>query len=232
MSEEFVSLDDVREKAFEYEQQKALQVARFFTGIAGTQRTDWGMSVGRAFQGLIEGKFIQTLSNEVKYFEEQGRIKKDFRSSDTSQMCFAELLKFLEQDIPDPQRLDLLKKIYIVAATEEKSERNSPLPLQFMQLARMLNAGELLVLFSAYQIRNVAIDSQHEFVKLLIDKTGLMFEDLVSRHFDELFKKRLMREKMPGTGGATSIKSLMEPFGLAFCEYVEYYDSNINVEDV
>jgi len=70
MDEEMVSLDELQ-KSFGYERKNALQLARFFTGIAGTKRTDWGTSVGHAFQGLIEGRFLQTLSDEFTFFEEK-----------------------------------------------------------------------------------------------------------------------------------------------------------------
>jgi hypothetical protein len=228
MSNELVSPDD-REKAFEYERQKALRLARFFTGIAGTKRTDWGISVGHAFQGLIEGRGLQTLSDEFEYYEELGRIKKDFRSSEASQMCFVELLKFLEQDIPDPQRLDLLKKIYIVAATEDKSDKNSPLPLQFMQIARSLNAGEILVLFTLRKLGGQEVKLRTELIKKLSHESGLQYDGLIELPYSKLVEMKLVHNidemSLAVTGKIILIRELIEPLGNAFCEYVEHYDS-------
>jgi len=139
-------------------------------------------------------------------------------------MCFTELLKFLEQDIPDPQRLELLKKIYIVAATEEKSTKESPLPVQYMQMARSLSAGELLVLFSAYRIKDIAFaDSQGTFTVLLTNESQLIYGSLVFQYFERLFEKGLLKKIQPGFGNQP-INKLIDPFGLAFCEYIEYYD--------
>jgi hypothetical protein len=223
MSEDLISLD-ARKKAFEYYCDVVLPAAEVLTGIVGTNPTQLFTSVGHVIQGALKDKHFHSLSREFKKYREKGRIKEEFVNSDANQMYLAELLRFLEQDIPDPQRFELLKKIYIVAATEEKSDKDSPLPLQFMQLARSLSAGELLILFCAFRHKSEGIQSRDKLIDMLTSKTGLKYRQLVIRYFDELVSKGLLRNPTGYYSDAEPILKFIEHFALAFCEYVEQYD--------
>lgn len=205
------------EKALKYTKEEILPIAEFFTGVACSSRTKWGRSVGHVVQGVIGGRGLSKLQKEVENYINAGRIKKDFVTSIQGERCLVELLKFLEQEIPDNERLELLKRIYIVSATEEIHDRESPLPLQFMQIARSLTQGEILVLFAAYRIDRTGSPMLREKFDLFVKETKLEYGELVRLHIGSLSAKRLLDQ--PG--------KRMTLMGIAFCEYVSHYDEKI-----
>lgn len=207
------------EKALEYSKEKILPIAEFFTGVACSSRSDWGRSVGHIVQGVIGGRGLSNLQKEVECYIDAGRIKKDFVTSIQGERCLVELLKFLEQEIPDHDRLELLRRIYIVSATEELHNRESPLPLQFMQIARSLTQGEIIVLFTAYRIDRTGSSMLREHFDLFVEETSLKYSELVLQHIQSLSEKRLLRQD----------GKMMTIMGRAFCEFVSYYDEKIAV---
>lgn len=132
----------------------------------------------------------------------------------------------MEQEIPDQERFDLLKKIYIVTATEEKTERMSPLPLQFMQIARTLTPGETLVLFAAFRNGGREVGGQSQYIDLLTQESGLQYAELTRKNFEDLFAKDLLK-KHSGVLASQPLlirENLITPLGKAFCDYVSHYD--------
>lgn len=219
-----ISLED-REKAMRYYQDKLLNLTEFFTGLASANRSQWFNSVGHAVQGLLAGEFLETLRNDYEKYRKAGKIKEDFRSSHLNKACFTELLRFLEQEIPDQERFDLLKKIYIVTATEDKTKRMSPLPLQFMQIARALTPGEILVLFAAFRIGGRDVRDQDEYISLLTQESGLQYSELTYLNFENLFVKNLLKKHSGSRSVPLVIRDyLITPLGKAFCDYVSHYD--------
>lgn len=236
MSEKGLIIPEQYKEAGKYYLENILGPAEFFTGLVGSNRSQVFQSVGHAVQGLLSGKFLQILQQEYSHYRESGKIKEDFRYTDQNQMCFTELLRFLEQEMPDKDRFELLKRIYIVSATEKVFDRNSHVPLQFMQIARELNSGEMLVLSAAHRIaKEIPEEKMPEsvdwrtWVDIISKEAGLLFREIVNKHETTLVEKNLLEEREVLTGNYN-----LKPFfrltrlGYAFCEYVSQYD---HVED-
>ena len=81
-----------------------------------------------------------------------GKIKDEYQFSEQAQACLEEILDFLDNDSPDEIRFTVLKKVFMVAATETISDRDSLLPQQYMRLCRGLPSGEILILSTAYKM--------------------------------------------------------------------------------
>jgi len=56
----------------------------------------------------------------------------------------------LEKVIPDELRFSIIKRVFLVAATESVSDRNSLLPQQYMKICKKLESGEIMVLNATY----------------------------------------------------------------------------------
>ncbi len=207
------------EDAAQYVKEEILRGAEFITGIACSSQAEWARSVGYVVQGVVGGQVVSNLQKEIEYYSDKGRIKKDFVASSQGQRCFVELLRFLEQEIPDQDRIEILKRIYIVSATEEIHDRESPLPLQFMQVARSLSHGEIVVLFAAYRAQINTIVNSDARIDMILEKTGLKYRQLVHMHLQSLMVKRLMD---------TNTNTIL-PMGEDFCEFVCHYDEKIVV---
>ncbi|MDF2636106.1 MAG: hypothetical protein K0R78_2980 [Pelosinus sp.] len=214
-----------RNKVAQYYKDNLLVTAQFFTGLASSKRTEIFKSVGHVVQGMFSDKFLGNLQKEVNNYILAGKIKEDYIISEQNLMCFIELLRNLEENLPDPNRLELLRKIYIVTATEDINDRDSPLPLQFMQMARELTSGEVLVLFAMYRLEGTSVNSQAGFIKQLIEESGLEYTEIVTRIHQSLFNKGFVKSVNDGLAThSILIRDLFTPLGRAFCDYVMHYN--------
>jgi hypothetical protein len=114
------------------------------TGIAASERKELAFSVGHIFQSLRKGQFLSILLKEWNAYRDKGRIKEDYIGTEQHKACLQELLSSLDKDCPDDVKFQTLKKIFMVAATEKASDRNSLLPYQYLRLCSEMTSGEIL----------------------------------------------------------------------------------------
>ena len=169
---------------------------------------------------------------EWEEFYRKGRIKDDYASTPQSRACLSELLRYLDSGVPDEKRLDLLKKIFLVAATEEVSDRESHLPQQFMQICRNLSTGEILVLVTTYTVADQEDykSSEHysaqTWLRLIGDRSGLKHEELVEIHEQSLMEKRLLTKRFHGDRSGVSLGKhfRLSDLGYELCRFLAHYD--------
>ena len=200
------------------------------TGIAASNREKLALSVGRILQGLTAGRFLEILIKEWEKFKKEGRIKDDYESTEQCRTCLQELLDFLDKDLPDEQRFSILKQIFLVAATEDASNRDSHLPLQYMQISRTLTAGEVLVLNATYKVARHKPDKMADsreatdWLKIIARESGLTYLELVEAHENELIKKRLLSDRASrGRRVHRGSHFRLTDLGYVICEYISHY---------
>lgn len=206
-------------------------VAEGITGLASSSRQDLTLSIGHLFQKLRGGQFLSTLLDEWNRYREKGRIKDDYQFSEQHKACLQEMLGFLDKDIPDETRFKFMKQIFLVAATETTSDRNSYLPLQFMRIGRTLTSGEILILNATYHFaRDTSLWTQDNsasiWLQKIADQSGLKHPELVEVHEDELMKKNLLSKRSSGDRSGVKLGShyRLTGLGFSFCNFVEHYN--------
>ncbi len=191
------------------------------TGVASADRQRWALSLGRILQAVRGGKCVDIMKREWESYREQGRIPSDYESTEQHKECLQELLDFLDDPSPDEVRFQALKKIWLLAATESKSNRDDLLPQQYMHLIRSLTAGETIVLFTTFHSA-LSTGSVQEWLQEITRRSGLRHPELVELHEDGLIKKRLIVPraypdrsgiKWSGFGRLTSL-------GQNICEFI------------
>jgi hypothetical protein len=202
------------------------------TGIASSDRKEWGLSIGYLCQRLRGGKFLRTLSDEWNKYREKGKIKDDYMSSEQHQACLQEMLDFLDKDSPDEIRFSFLKKIFLVSATETTSDRNSVIPQQFMKICRNLSSGEILVMQGAYSclkrggIDPNDMDVQH-WLHNVAKESGLIYPSLVESYDSGLECKKIIMDRI--LSDRSGIKPgqyyRLTELGYQICKFIESYDS-------
>ena len=172
-------------------------IAAGLSGVASSDRRDVILAVGRVFQTVRALGFLEALRSEWKEFQEKGRIKPDYLKSEQHKACLQELLDCLDKDSPDQVRFDAIKTIFLTAAIERLSARDSFLPQQYMQTCRTLSSGEVLVLRTIYEA--VLKDDWDRgerrveyWMKEIADRSGLKHPELVLEHEQRLMDKRLL----------------------------------------
>ena len=213
-----------------------------FTGLASSKRENLVRSIGYVLQGLTAGRFLETFAAEWRSYVDEGRIKPDYDSTEQCRCCLQELLDFLDKDLPDDKRFSILKQIFLVAATEEVSDRNSHLPLQYMQIARRLTAGEVVVLNTTYRLAKKGhsfagpggIIHADKWLTAIAEESGLTHNELVEMHEAKLVEKHLLtNRKGTDRSGAYLGETIsrLTMLGYAICEYINHYEDTATVDN-
>lgn len=212
--------------------------AEGLTGITKSEPKDLLTSLGNIAQRIIAGQQLDSVLVEWEKLKEKGKIKNDYASCIQAKYTLLELLRFLDgdSDIPDEDRFQILKKIMLIAATEEKYDRNSVKPLQFMKLVKTLSSGDILVMLTCHHFVNnppqlpISDNTIHvptnSWREVIAEKSGLGSVELVANFEDHLMEKRVLN------GYSTSDKSgvritpyfRLSSLGYEICEYISLYD--------
>ncbi len=200
------------------------------TGIAASDRKELTLSVGHIFQTLRKGQFLSHLSEEWESYRDKGRIKEDYTETEQHRSCLQELLAFLDNDLPDEIRFEVIKKIFLVAASESKSDRNSLMPYQFLRICRSMSSGEMLVLNATYTIAKSGTPPQvtgaNQWLDVIAKESELEHASLVEIYEEDLMKKKLItrRTHSDRSGVAATPHFRLSSLGLELCEYIAAYD--------
>ena len=209
------------------------KVVQGVTGVLTSDKNDLILSLSHIFQKIRGGQFLSVLLDEWNRYEAKGKIKEDYQFTEQHKVCLQELLEFLDKDSPDEVRFRVIKQIFLVAASEEVSDRNSLLPQQFMKIARSLSSGEVVMLKTIWQIANNNESkgkigkSQSDWIKTVADSSGLYYKELVRIHEKGLMDKKLlilMDTFIRATEEQRSRNYRLTELGYEFCNFIEKYD--------
>jgi len=209
-----------------------IELTKGITGITTSSRREVILSISHIFQKIRGGQFLSTFLDEWKKYREKGKVKDDYQFSEQSKVCLQELLEFLDKDSPDEIRFSVLKKIFLVAATEEITDRESFIPQQFMKISRSLSDGEVVLLSAIWSIcmsNTEAFDKNYgadEWIREVIKASGLKHVSLVEIYEEGLMEKRLITRRRHGDGSGVYANPhfRLTDLGYEFCQYIENYD--------
>ena len=210
-----------------------INLIRGITGLATSDKKGLIFSVSKILQNVRATDLLISFKKEWDSWKDKGTIKDDYSTTEQHLNCLHELLNFLDNDIPDKLRFDILKKILFVAASETISKRDDVLPHQFMQISKNLNSGEFMVLFTAYNLAKSSDFkfpenlSAHRWAELIAENSPLKYSSLVQLYEDNLIKYKLLYDRMYNdkSGIQMSQHLSLTSLGLDFCRYVEQYDN-------
>lgn len=208
------------------------ELAQGITGIATSSRSELILSVSHAFQKMRGGQFLSVFLEEWKKYKEKGKIKDDYEFSEQGKVCLQELLEFLDKDSPDEVRFKVLKQIFLVAASEQISDRNSFLPQQFMRIARSLTDGEVMLLSTIYEM-NKAHEGEYDshygasrWIREVTEASGMKHIALVEIHEESLMNKRLLSPRLHGDRSGVQVRPYyrLTDLGYELCQFIENYE--------
>lgn len=206
-------------------------LAEGISGMADSERGSLVRSAGRILRGMVGMKLLSALDEEWNHYREAGRIADDFVGTPQHRECLQEIFDFLDGDCPDEFRFEFIKRLFLAAATEKQSSRESVLPQQFMRIVKGLSSGELLVLattFRLYKERGskgmVAADAESAAVWLerVAENSGLGTVELVELHERVLIEKLLVTARRRGDlSGIFPANYRLSKLAIQLCEFVE-----------
>ena len=224
-------IDKWHEDTGEVIQRTLTSLAEGIPGMASSGRKDLVLSVGYIFQSLIKGQFLSRLGEEWDSYRDKGRIKDDYIDTEQHRSCLQELFDFLDNDSPDEIRFEVMKKVFITAAIETASDRNSLLPYQFLRLCRGMSSGEVIVLNATYEIAKSEsipdVTAAEHWLRNIAEKSGLEHASLVEIYEEDLIKKHLLSRRLHSDRSGVAVKPhyRLTSLGLELCDYIASYDS-------
>lgn len=150
MKEEIIKLDlENPASLMQFLQQPTLQIAEFLTGVLVSDKKDWKLSAGHLIQATIKGNLLTQLGNEIKKYQDDGKIKENFLESDINRASFKELLEFIDSETPDEVRFKAMKSIFFASLNKNSDE---VLAYELMKICRKLSSMEVQILVANYNI--------------------------------------------------------------------------------
>lgn len=206
-------------------------LAEGITGLAATEKKGLILSIGRIFQSIRGGRLLSQLHNEWNAFRDEGRIKDDYQFTEQHQNCLHELLDFLENDIPDKVRFEVIKKIFLVAATEELEPKDSVLPHYYMRICKQLSSGAVLVLLTTYRRIEYSAgrpvprtENLNNWRDWIAGESGLKHRGLVELYDKELENLQLLRPAVYDTNTSIAEHDRLTELGYSLCSFIEAYE--------
>jgi hypothetical protein len=106
-----VKLDDEK-SLMEFLREPTAKMAEAITGILASDQTSWKLSAGKLVQAAIKGKLLTQLGRELEGYRAAGKIKEDYFATHKNQASLYELLKFLDEEVPDEELFAAVKSIF------------------------------------------------------------------------------------------------------------------------
>jgi hypothetical protein len=101
----------------------------------------WMLITGRVVQGALSGQLFQQVNREIKELRDKGRIPDDFADEKKYKYGFrsrAELMKIIDQDPPDADRLEALKAMFYGVNKINATDAERMLSYRLFQIAKGL----------------------------------------------------------------------------------------------
>lgn len=203
------------------------------TGIATLSKKEAIFSISKIFQNIRASHSLKSFADEWGEFKKKGKIKNDYEGTEQHRNLLHELLRFLDNDIPDERRFSVLKKICLTAATEQVTDRDSLLPDQYMRICKNLSSGAILVLLSTYNIaekgqwKDIKHHSARNWIDAVTNESNLVYPELVETYEAELMNYLLLSKRTYGDGSGIypSPHYRLTTLGFELCKYIYEYEN-------
>ncbi len=208
-------------------------VLSYATGITAAKPSDHAKAISTIIQEALKGNAWAGFFAALKSYKDNGRIKSDY--FDTKQA--REGIRLIGQANDDPYSIDedileAMKKIFVVMASEKKSDRGDTLPIALLDIAKGLGKEELLILSAAYKIDKkrtkavrVGVFQSREWLESIASEIGWDVVELVEIHEESLMKKKLITPRIyaDGSGASEEPHYRLSNLGYKLCEFINDY---------
>lgn len=205
------------------------------TGIVKSSPRDLAISWLNIAQRIIRGQKLASVNAEFELLRKKGRIPKDYLNSLQGQYTLTELLDFLENRQVDEQVFQIMKKIFLIAATQ----KDDVIAQQYMRIAKDLTGGEVIVLTTTYRVATVPELSElkfgtgsvfeEEWGGVIANESGLKYTELVLIHAANLVRKKMLypthEVAMSGKNTYMGDHMRLTKLGYGLCEYISQYEA-------
>src|SRR5258708_6566184 len=101
----------------------------------------------------LSGYAVEQFAKEIKAFQEKGKVPDDWAEKPRGFQTWVELLKVIDEDCPDEERLDALKAMFFAVNKVNASDAERITGYQLFQIAKKLSSNDLLILARVSELR-------------------------------------------------------------------------------
>ncbi len=207
------------------------------TGALAAGKAGWFLSGGRLVQAMLKGRLFEQWSKEVKKFQEAGRIPGDFAEKKYGFQTWVELMRIIDDESPDADRLEALKAMFFAVNKVEATEGERIKAYQLWLIAKQLSSGELLLLRTVYLSRSQYasqathpsyIGSYSNWASYMAKAIGHDSRGLIDLHEKKPTEIGLFTPRVHGDGsGISGQDARLSELGLMFCSNIESYEIEV-----
>lgn len=206
------------------------------TGLAASDRKDIIRDLSHLVQRGIQWKLASGLVDVYKDMQRRGKIKEDYENTDQCRQQSSYVFDAIKSDgAIDEKKFGAIKNLFLNSAQERLSDRNSLLPIVLMKKCSELEAGEIVVLETAFRLHNETIANgdttprypagdSHSWPSLIASESGLELPDLVIKYEESLMAKGLLNGRSPGGTIIADLNYHLSGTGLKLCEFIQDYE--------
>lgn len=212
-----------------------IKLGEALTGILASDKNDLILSAGRLVQASLKWKLLTQLGRELNGYIEKGEIKEDYFATNNSQASFNELLSFIDQEVPDEERMRAMKSIFLSSISVNTSDEDERLAYELMQIGKKLSSGGILILKANFDIakgnlrQGLTIDRKDStadsWLSAIANQIGHKLPSLVEAHEQSLVNLALISKRVHQdlSGFKPTSHYRLTPSGYKLCELITRY---------
>jgi len=186
----------------------------------------------RIVQAAFKGEVFHQLGKEVRMLRKKGKLAKDFEKNRYGYQTWVELLTVIDEDIPDQDRLEALKAMFLACNKVNTTDAEHILGYQLFQIAKRLGSNELLVLKVVYELyKKGQIGEGNPLQNSGVGYTR--WSEIVAEHLGHNLKSLVQFANGPlenhqllsghGTESIDVTSGRLTDLGIRFCQNIEQY---------
>lgn len=184
----------------------------------------------RIAHSILKAKIFEQLATEVKHLRERGKLPADFAEKKYGYQSWVDLLKIIDDEAPDEDRLEALKAMFYASNKVNLNDVERIVGYQLFQIAKSLSSNHLMVLRAAYRlmqngtrVSNLgASPSYRDWSNVVAEFSGHYIANLVEHADPLLVQNQLFHARIPPDLLRVVANRLTE-LGVAFCKNIDTY---------
>ena len=110
-NKDLIKLDNEK-SMMQFLREPTIKIAEAITGILIYEQKNWKLSAGKLVQAAIKGNLLTQFGREIEKYCNEGKIKEDYFATHKNRASLYELLKFLDEKVPDDELFTAIKSIF------------------------------------------------------------------------------------------------------------------------
>jgi len=183
------------------------------------------VSAGRIAQGLVKGQNYEVLADEIRRLREAGKLPNNLGETKHGLHTWAELMKIIDDDPPDAERLEALKAAFYAVNKINSTDAERNRAYQLWQIAKELKSGDVILLKTMFEnIQNLDGTPGNQWHQRAAELSGLGLSELVILSEARLRDLQLTKE----SGAVGGSIPLMTNLGRQVAQNIRSYQTDLD----